>query len=487
MVGYDHTMKSVRHLARLTAVIGLTGAILIVPAASQGVATVEASTPACLCAGGEFHPLTPARIFDSRPTLAINDVAPLGAKPLGVGPSTFDIGLLGLGGIPAASSDVLAVVVNITVTEPGANGYLEAYGKGARPANRTSIINFAPGQTVPNVAIVRPGADGQLTIGLFGQSGTANVIVDVFGWFSTSNFHPAGGSADDGARLIPTTPSRVLDTRPGPLGVNRPSGTPLAAKETMLLPIRGVDGINPTVTDVVPNLSNVTGVLLNVVGITTEPGATATHLSIFPNDLPAGQEPTTSNLNLAPNGIKANLVFVPVGTDGQVRIFNNQGLTHVVADVVGYLQSGQDPATRKGRVVPLSSPYRTFDTREAQWGGVPLGPGQAEDWSFNAFANSVAIGADAVGNQLAVIGNLTSASVARQYPTAVARSFLTAYPSCLPGVACRPLSSNLNTVEGPPIPNMAVLTYGADNTVSVYNLAGYAHYLFDASAVVLAN
>jgi hypothetical protein len=32
---------------------------------------------------------------------------------------------------------------------------------------------------------------------------------------------------------------------------------------------------------------------------------------------------------------------------------------------------------------------------------------------------------------------------------------------------------------------MAVLTYGASNTVTFYNLAGYAHYLFDASAVVL--
>jgi hypothetical protein len=481
MVGYAHTMKSRRHLARLTAVIGLTGAIIILPAVSQGVVNVEAATPpACLCAGGEFHPLIPARIFDSRPALSINDVAPFGAKPLGSGPSTFDIGLLGLGGVPSASSDVLAVVVNITVTEPGANGYLEAYGKGARPANRTSIVNFAPNQTVPNVAIVRPGADGQLTIGLFGNGGTANVLVDVFGWFSTSNYQPTGGAVDDGARLIPTTPSRVLDTRPGPLGVNRPSGTPLAAKETMELQIRGVDGINPTVNNVVPDLPNVTGVLLNVVGIT---GSNNTHLSVFPNALPPGQEPTTSNLNLAPNVIKANLVFVPVGTDGKVRIFNNQGATDVVADVVGYMQGGFGDSTRVGRVVPLSSPYRTFDTRESQWGGVPLGPGQAEDWSFAAFAGSVAIGPDAVGNQLAVIGNLTSASVARQYVSVFVRSFLTAYPAG----AERPLSSNLNTVEGPPIPNMAVLKYGTSNTVRVYNLAGYAHYLFDASAVVLAD
>ena len=237
-------------------------------------------------------------------------------------------------------------------------------------------------------------------------------------------------------------------------------------------------------TDVVPDSPDVTGVLLNVVGITTEPGSTATHLSVFPNALPPGQDPGTSNLNLAANVIKANLVFVPVGTDGKVRIFNNQGATHVVADVLGYMLKGQDPLTRAGRVVPLTSPYRTFDTREPQFGGVALGPGQAEDWSFAEFASSVAIGPDSVGNQLAVIGNLTSASLTRQYPSVPASTFLTAYPG---GGAVRPLSSNLNMVEGPPVPNMAVLKYGADNTVRVYNLAGYAHYLFDASAVVLAD
>jgi hypothetical protein len=471
-------MKLGRHLARLMAVIGLAGAVVILP--STGLQGVSAALP-CLCAGGEFHPLTPARIFDSRPGLAVKDVAPLGAKPLQAPPATFDIRLLGEGGVPVDTANVLAVVVNITVTEPGASGYLEAYGKGAQPAVRTSIINFAPNQTVPNVAIVRPGTDGQLTIGLFGQSGTAHVVVDVFGWFSTSNFVAPTAADADGARLIPTTPARVLDTRDG---TGRPSSVlPLAAKETIDLQIRGVEGVNPSVTDVVPDSPDVTGVLLNVVGITTEPGSTATHLSVFPNALPPGQDPPTSNLNLAANVIKANLVFVPVGTDGKVRIFNNQGATHVVADVLGFMRKGQDPLTRAGRVVPLTSPYRTFDTREPQFGGVALGPGQAEDWSFAEFASSVAIGPDSVGNQLAVIGNLTSAELKRQYPSVPASTFLTAYPTD----TGRPLSSNLNMVEGPPVPNMAVLKYGAANTVRVYNLAGYAHYLFDASAVVLAD
>jgi len=477
-VRYAHTMKSSRHIARLAAAVALVVGAGVVAIPGSTLPVHAAVTCSTLCGGGEFHPLIPTRIFDSRPALAVNDVAPPGAKPLSAPePATFDIGMLGLGGIPKDPADVLAVVVNITVTEPAASGYLEAYGKGAKPAVRTSIINFTANQTVPNVSIVRPGADGQLEIGLFGQSGTAQVIVDVFGWFSTSNASDVASTG--GARLIPTTPSRVLDTRAGQ-NVNRTPAAPLGPKETMVLPIRGVDGVNPTVPDVVPANANVTGVLLNMVGIT---GGSATHLSLFPNDL-GGADPTTSNLNLAPNSIKANLVFVPVGDDGNVRIFNNQGSTDVVADVVGYMLSGQAQTSRAGRVVPLSSPYRTFDTRLQQWGGVALGPGQAEDWSFAEFASSVAIGPDSVGSQLAVIGNLTSASVARQYPSVPVSSFLTAYPAG----ADRPLSSNLNTTEGPAaVPNMAVLKYGANNTVRVYNLAGYAHYLFDASAVVLAD
>ena len=87
----------------------------------------------------------------------------------------------------------------------------------------------------------------------------------------------------------------------------------------------------------------------------------------------------------------------------------------LLADVVGYMLKGQDKTTRAGRVVPLTSPYRTFDTRDPRWGGVALGPGQAEDWSFADFASSVAIGPDLVGPQLAVIGNLTSAALTRTW------------------------------------------------------------------------
>ena len=155
-MGYAHTMKSRRHIARLMAatVLVVGAGVVTTPG---GVSLVHA---AGLEGGGEFHPLTPVRIYDSRPISPINEPSP-GAKPLSApAAASFDIGLLGLGGIPVEAANVLAVVVNITVTEPGAVGYLEAYGKGAQPPVRTSIVNFSPHQTVPNSAIVRPGQDG---------------------------------------------------------------------------------------------------------------------------------------------------------------------------------------------------------------------------------------------------------------------------------------------------------------------------------------
>jgi len=460
-----------QHFSRLMAAT-------IVVAATVGVTGstgVEVAHAAGMGAGGEYHPLTPARVFDSRPGIAVNDPAP-GPKAISGPGSTFDIQLLGLGGIPNAPADVLGVVANITVTEPTSTGYLNAYGKDAA-AGTAAIINFVAGQTVPNLAIVRPGAEGKLTIKLAAGTGTAHVIVDVFGWFSTS------ASSDlTGARLEPVTPGRIFDTRSG-LNRSAPE-TPLAAGEFVTIPIRGVDAAEPTTTDIVPNSANVVGVVLNMAGVNNIAGSANTHLSVIPSNLAAGTAPSTANLNLARGQVKSNMVIVPVDpTDGSIRVYNNSGTTHVVLDVVGYLVKRRDE-TRRGRVVPLGAPYRVFDTREAQWQSVPLGAGQAEDWSFSDFAGSVTIGGVEVGKQLGVIGNLTSASLTRQYPTIPVASYLTVYPS---DAAVRPTSANLNMTEGPPTPNMVIMKYSATTTVRVYNYAGNNHYIYDASAVILSD
>ena len=212
----------------------------VVAAPTLSVATVSAA-PECLCAGGEYHALTPQRIFDSRPTSSINDVAPLGAKPIGPSEPSFDLQLLGLGGVPASSTDVLAVAISITIATPGSVGYLTAFPAGT--GGTSSLLNFGAGQTIPNLAIVRGGIGGKLTVKIYGTtSSSAHVLVDVLGWFSSSSYTadtPGDLTDERGARLVVVNPARILDTRS--------SGGPLAPGTQRTLQFRGASAAGTTV------------------------------------------------------------------------------------------------------------------------------------------------------------------------------------------------------------------------------------------------
>ena len=230
-------------------------AVAVVP--SMAAAPVAAAGD-CLCAGGEYHPLTPTRIFDSRPANAINDVAPLGAKPMGPTDPTFDLQLLGKGGLPSSATDVLAVAISITIDNPGSAGWLAAYPTGS--PSTSSLLNFSTGQTVPNLAIVRGGTDGKLTVKINGsKAGTANVLVDVLGWFSSSSYDagtPGDLTDERGARLVVVNPVRIVDTR------NGGAATPLGPATQKTVPFRGVGvgtvaftfGIGPLVQFFLPRL-----------------------------------------------------------------------------------------------------------------------------------------------------------------------------------------------------------------------------------------
>ena len=182
------------------------------------------------------------------------------------------------------------------------------------------------------------------------------------------------------------------------------------------------------------------------------------------------------------------MAIMPVGPDGSIHLFNLQGEVRMVVDVVAYLRSDVDIDTRAGRVVPLDAPFRAFDTREPDFGDQPLGPAQAEDFSFEALVNSVAIDGTPVGAQSALIGNLTATGLQRQYSWAPVATYLTAFPSPGPSTAV-PLVSNINITEGDTVPNLALLPYGESSqgpySIRFYNRAGYLDYLLDLYAVVL--
>lgn len=120
-------------------------------------------------AGSKFFTLAPCRLVDSR-----RGTSPLGAAKLGV------LGIAGRCRIPASAR---AVALNVTATEPSAQGHLQLFPDGAI-APLASTINFGPAQTRANNAIIPLSNDGDVRV-LAGlpAGASVHVILDVFGYF----------------------------------------------------------------------------------------------------------------------------------------------------------------------------------------------------------------------------------------------------------------------------------------------------------------
>jgi hypothetical protein len=222
----------------------------------------------------------------------------------------------------------------------------------------------------------------------------------------------------------------------------------------------------------VPNSAAITGVVLNV----TATGPTAsTFITVYPDDI---GRPLASNLNLTPGMTRPNLVMSRIGSGGGVRLYNLVGNVHLIADVVGYYETGRPVGTFNGRVIPLSTPFRAFDTREY---ATRLGPQQREAWNFQPFVSSLNDGGANVGPVGGLIMNITTTEVTWS-------SYLTMFPDDQPTV---PVASTLNPVAGQNTPNLAVVRLprsGAKpNHLAAYNHNGYLHYLGDVTAVILAD
>ncbi len=252
-------------------------------------------------AGGDvYRAVTPFRVEDSREP---GSQAP-GAWGSGEIRAITVAGLVG-SGVPA--SGVSAVAVNVTGVAPSAGTHITVFPSDVAAPN-ASNLNLGAGEVAPNMVIVKVGADGKIK--LRNNSGNVHLIVDIVGFYVNE---PSGG------RFTPLSPFRVLDSRPGGIGL---SGAWTAA-QTRALTVVGVAGSGVPAT-------GVTAVVLNVTGVT--PTAT-THVTVAPTGVPL---PTASNLNLNAGDVRPNLVVVKVGPDGKINLFNNSGSVNLIADVVGF-------------------------------------------------------------------------------------------------------------------------------------------------------
>ncbi len=136
------------------------------------------------------------------------------------------------------------------------------------------------------------------------------------------------------AGFIPITPVRVSDSRNG-------NAQPLAAASTRNIKVVGAGQVPAT---------GVQGVALNVTSVC------ATEQTFFTAWAAGSPQPFTSSLNVGPGDVVPGLVVAPVGADGSVTVYNSNGSSHLVVDVVGYFPADrwQHPAQHH----PGSGPRR---------------------------------------------------------------------------------------------------------------------------------
>ena len=399
---------------RRTVVRSVMAAACLLTVVGAGVIDATPSGAAQANTGAStFTSIPPVRLLDTRDGTgapSAGAVAPGGTVQLLVG---------GVAGIP---NGVGAVVLNVTVTEPQAAGYVTVYSDDAgQPL--ASNLNFSPGQTVPNLVIVPVSVGGYVDL-YNGSSGTVQLIADASGYFFGSAGTPNGSYA-------PLSPSRMLDTRDGtgaPVGAVAPGGT-------VQLVVGGVDGVP----------ANATSVVLNVT--VTEPQA-AGYITVYGDGSP---QPLASNLNFTPGQTVPNLVAAPIGANGTVDLTNGSaGTVQLIADVAGYVV-GQ-PASFLGSFASLS-PTRLLDTRDGT--GAPS-------------AGAVASGGTVqltVGGVAGVPSGATSVVLNVTVTEPQAAGYITVYGD---GTA-QPLASNLNFTPGQTVPNLVVAPVGSNGIVDLTN------------------
>lgn len=106
-----------------------------------------------------------------------------------------------------AVDEISALAVTVTATAATADGWVQAIPSGRRDVvGTTSTLNIAAGDTVANAAIVPVGPAGIELTGFFLGGGSADVVVDVTGWFTHS-------TDSSGGRFVPIVPARAYDSR----------------------------------------------------------------------------------------------------------------------------------------------------------------------------------------------------------------------------------------------------------------------------------
>jgi hypothetical protein len=278
---------------------------------------------------GEFHPITPVRVCDTR---RIAKSTPCQAHGALLSGQPLIVNVTGSGADAIPGTNVAAAVLNIAGVAGTAPTYLSVFPTssngtcaytGAHPPP-FSTLNLAAGAVVANRVMVAlgPATSGgsDTSVCVDNAVGSINIYLDANGWFGSA-------TAATGFQYQAVGPTRVCDTRSAS-GV-RCAGLPLGPAASELIKVAGVYGIpsgSPVVQAVIGNLTAVAP-------------SQATYLTLYAANLGL---PLASDINVAAGAVLANLVVVQLDTTdssiGEVRLFNGAGNANAILDIEGWFQ-----------------------------------------------------------------------------------------------------------------------------------------------------
>ncbi len=281
---------------------------------------------------GEFHPILPVRVCDTRSTSLTPACKQHGAIGAG-GALLVNVTGTGSGAIPGDGS-AAAAVVNLTGVAGTAGTYLSlspTNSNGQCPyagttAPKFSTINLTAGLVAANRVMVAlgPSAPGghANSLCVYNAAGAINVIIDAGGWFGSS-------SAPTGSQYQGIQPTRICDTRAGGPGC---APGALGAKGVRLIVVAGQGGVPA-------NASGTTAVAV-IANLTAIAPTAATYLTMYPAN---SGPPLASDINLSAGEVLPNLTVVqldPVSgaMQGDVNLYNAAGSVNAVFDIEGWFQ-----------------------------------------------------------------------------------------------------------------------------------------------------
>jgi hypothetical protein len=260
-------------------------------------------------AAGAYVPLTPARIADTRTASTYPDAG----HTLAAGGS-LAIQVTGAGGVPAGAS---GAILNVTVTNTTAASFLTVYPGGTMPT--ASNLNWAAGGVVANRVLAPLSSTGSVTV--YNHTGSADVVVDVNGYFTSSTATAATLPAN-ASLYTAITPIRLVDTRL--------SGGTLGAAGIYPAQIAGQGGISSAAT-------------AGVLNVTATDTTAASFFTVYPAGIAT---PIISDVNWAAGGatgppgstgqVVPNLTVATLSSTGGIDVFNHAGSADLVIDAFGY-------------------------------------------------------------------------------------------------------------------------------------------------------